>query len=250
TRAGLFEAANGGTIFLDELASTSANFQASLLRVLQSGEIRRVGATETRKTDVRVIGASNDDLQKLANAGEFRADLFYRLSVLTIELPPLRERIGDVPLLAAHFLRKIKGEAAAPHLTEEIWTALANYQFPGNVRELENALVRAVALSTGNVITRDCLPSAISDAGEKRSESLTENGTLRELFADRPTLEELQRRYLVLTLTENGGNRRKTAEKLDVDRRTIQRLIARYNLFASDEDDEPETADEAKKMAE
>jgi two-component system, NtrC family, response regulator AtoC len=238
TRAGLFEAANGGTIFLDELASTSAGFQSSLLRVLQSGEIRRVGATETRKTDVRVIGASNADLQKLANAGEFRADLFYRLSVLTVELPPLCERFGDVALLVKHFLPKTSGDAETPHLTNEVWNALNNYKFPGNVRELENALVRAVALSTGNVITLDCLPSAICEAGKNSGENLSETETLHELFADRPTLEELQRRYLILTLTENGGNRRKTAAKLGVDRRTIQRLIARYDLFADDDEAE------------
>lgn len=247
TRAGLFEAANGGTIFLDELASTSAGFQSSLLRVLQSGEIRRVGATETRKTDVRVIGASNADLQKLANAGEFRADLFYRLSVLTIELPPLRTRIGDVPLLANHFLRKINGSAPTPHLTSEVWEALNNYQFPGNVRELENALIRAVAISTGNMITLDCLPSVVGEAVRKEGEFSDEMGFLRELFFDRPTLEELQRRYLMLTLTETGGNRRKTARQLGVDRRTIQRLIARYDLFAvADDDGETEENDETK----
>ncbi|MEP6900365.1 MAG: sigma-54 dependent transcriptional regulator [Actinomycetota bacterium] len=243
THAGLFEAANGGTIFLDELGSTSANFQASLLRVLQSGEIRRVGATETRKTDVRVIGASNADLQKLAISGAFRADLFYRLSVLTIELPPLCQRIGDLPLLAGHFLRKINGDVPTLYLTQEVWDALNNYQFPGNVRELENALIRAVALSTGNVITLDCLPSAICEAGKKGGENLFETETLRELFADRPTLEELQRRYLTLTLTETGGNRRQTAARLGVDRRTVQRLIARYDLFAAAAAGEAEETD-------
>ena len=247
TRAGLFEAATGGTIFLDELASTSANFQASLLRVLQSGEIRRVGATETRKVDVRVIGASNANLRKLSETGEFRADLFYRLSVLTIELPPLRERIGDVPLLVNHFLQKFGDGESAPHLSADIWDALNNYKFPGNVRELENALVRAVALSTGNVITLDCLPSVISDAHQKDGEKRTEISP--ELVSDRPTLDELQRRYLILTLTETGGNRRKTAEKLGVDRRTIQRLIARYDLFAS-ADDDAEEIEEAKRAAE
>ncbi len=243
TRAGLFEAANGGTIFLDELASTSAGFQASLLRVLQSGEIRRVGATETRLTDVRVIGATNAELQKLANAGEFRPDLFYRLSVLTVELPPLRTRFGDIDLLVKHFLKKASGDAPTPHLTNEVCEALNNYHFPGNVRELENAIVRAVALSTGNVITLDCLPSAIVEAGENSSLTLSESETMRDLLSDRPTLEELQRRYLTLTLGETGGNRRKTAARLGVDRRTIQRLIARYDLFTSDDDEADETAE-------
>ena len=202
TRAGFFEAADGGTIFLDELASTSAGFQASLLRVLQSGEIRRVGATDTRKVDVRVIGASNADLRKMSESGEFRNDLFYRLSVLTVELPPLHERTGDVPLLVNHFLRKITGDATAPHLTGEVLDALNDYRFPGNVRELENALIRAVALSTGNVITLDCLPSVINAAKKNESGKLTVNQNSNEFLADRPTLEELQKRYLVLTLTE------------------------------------------------
>ncbi|MEP7039002.1 MAG: helix-turn-helix domain-containing protein, partial [Acidobacteriota bacterium] len=137
---------------------------------------------------------------------------------------------------------------SVPHLTGEIWDALDSYKFPGNVRELENALVRAVALSTGNVITLDCLPSVIAAVSKKDGDNLMESR--RELFADRPTLEELQRRYLVLTLTETGGNRRKTAERLGVDRRTIQRLIARYDLFAAEDSDGAEETEEAKKAAE
>ena len=236
TRAGLFEAAHGGTIFLDELASTSANFQASLLRVVQSGEIRRVGATEKRLLDVRVIGASNENLQEFVEAGKFRADLYYRLSVLTIELPPLRKRMLDVPLLAQHFLRKLaQTDAPNLHLTQEVWDALNNYNFPGNVRELENALVRAIALATGNIITLDCLPPAIAESC--KSEILTDAETLRELAGDRPNMEELQKRYLSLILTEVGGNRRRAAEKLGLNRRTIQRLIARYNLLASPDEE-------------
>ncbi len=238
TRAGLFEKANGGTIFLDELASTSPSFQASLLRVLQSGEIRRVGSTETRHVDVRVLGSSNEDLQALVKEGRFRADLYYRLSVLTIKLPPLRERIGDVPLLARHFLRKIIGPGPLPHLTREVSDVLNSYEFPGNVRELENALARAVALSTGNVITLECLPSAIVETGQTGDAAATGSDPLRDIAIDRPTMEELERRYLSLTLAETGGNRRRTAEKLQLDRRTVQRLIARYKLSAAADDDD------------
>jgi DNA-binding NtrC family response regulator len=249
SRAGLFEAADGGTIFLDELASTSVGFQASLLRVLQSGEIRRVGATETKKIDVRVVGSSNEQLRELAESGQFRADLFYRLSVLTIELPPLRERRGDVPLLVNHFLQKLKRDtpadtAAAPHLTQDVSDALLNYDFPGNVRELENALVRAVALSTGKVITLDCLPPSISAAAQAKENS-NDAQTALELVGDRPSMEELQRRYLSLTLAETNGNRRRAAEKLGLDRRTIQRLIARYNLFAAPDEDAEEADGES-----
>src|ERR1700682_1830323 len=145
-RSGLFESADGGTIFLDELASTSAGFQASLLRVLQSGEVRRVGSTQTRRIDVRVIGASNASLREMAAAGQFRADLFYRLSVITLELPPLRGRIGDGGVLVAHFLRPTVEGNSPFRLTREVALALRSYPFPGNVRELENAIRRAIAL--------------------------------------------------------------------------------------------------------
>jgi DNA-binding NtrC family response regulator len=227
-RAGLFEAADGGTLFLDELASTSAAFQASLLRVLQSGEVRRVGATQTRRVNVRVIGASNAKLRDLVAAGSFRADLFYRLSVLSIDLPSLRERAGDVELLTAHFLQRFRPQGApAPHLTSEAVAALTAYPFPGNVRELENALRRAVALSSGGLITVDCLPPEIAAARHKPNAA---ESTEARLVADRPTMEELQRRYLQLILEETGWNRRRAAAVLDLDRRTIQRLIARYQL--------------------
>jgi len=241
-RAGLFEAADGGTLFLDELASTSPAFQASLLRVLQSGEVRRVGSTQTRRVSVRVIGASNARLRDLVAAGSFRADLFYRLSVLSIDLPPLRERVGDVELLTAHFLQRFRTAGGpALHLTNEALAALSAYPFPGNVRELENALRRAVALSSGGLITLDCLPPEIAGARRKAAAESAET----RLVSDRPTMEELQRRYLQLILEETGWNRRRAAAVLDLDRRTIQRLIARYQLHgkgsAAPEDDlEPE----------
>jgi DNA-binding NtrC family response regulator len=227
-RAGLFEAADGGTLFLDELASTSPAFQASLLRVLQSGEVRRVGSTQTHRVDVRVIGASNAPLREMAAAGRFRSDLFYRLSVLSIELPPLRARAGDVELLSAHFLRVFRNpDQPPPHLSHEAMEALAAHDFPGNVRELENALRRAVALSSGGLITIDCLPPEITAI-----QSTTALGGTPEqrLIADRPSMEELQRRYLQLVLEETGWNRRRAAAILDLDRRTVQRLIARYQL--------------------
>jgi len=233
-RAGLFEAANGGTLFLDELGSTSAAFQASLLRVLQSGEVRRVGSSLTRQISVRVIGASNAELRDLIEARSFRADLYYRLSVLTIELPPLRNRAGDIELLALHFLRKLGGPGQPPvRLTREATDALRAYPFPGNVRELENALTRAVALATNRLVTIECLPSQIarSSARWKASAEALEIGA--GIIADRPMMDELQRRYLQLVLEESGGNRRRAAQVLGLDRRTIQRLIARYQLSSA-----------------
>ena len=227
-RGGLFEAADGGTLFLDELASTSAAFQASLLRVLQSGEVRRVGSTQTRQVNVRVIGASNAPLRGLVDAGTFRADLFYRLSVLSIELPPLRARAGDIELLTAHFLQRFGDSAKLPlHLTREARAALSSYDFPGNVRELENALRRAVALSSNGLVTADCLPSEITEAAQRPD---SPGSAEQRLIADRPGMEELQRRYLQLILDETGWNRRQAAAVLHLDRRTIQRLIARYKL--------------------
>lgn len=227
-RSGLFEAAEGGTLFLDELASTSPAFQASLLRVLQSGEVRRVGSTQARRVNVRVIGASNAPLRKLVSEGAFRADLYYRLSVLSIELPPLRERAGDIELLAAHFLRQFQtGDGASLRLSREATQALVAHDFPGNVRELENALRRATALCSADLITLDCLPSEV--AAHHRTTNDTA-GIAKRLISDRPDMDELQRRYLLLTLQENGWNQRRAAAVLHLDRRTIQRLIARYKL--------------------
>jgi DNA-binding NtrC family response regulator len=227
-RAGLFEAADGGTLFLDELASTSAAFQASLLRVLQSGEVRRIGSTQARQVNVRVIGASNAPLRALVAAGTFRADLFYRLSVLSIEIPPLRDRPGDIELLTSHFLQKFGDSAKLPlHLTREARAALSLYSFPGNVRELENALRHAGALSSNGLVTLDCLPGEITDAGQGSDSPRTAE---QRLIVDRPDMDELQRRYLQLILDETGWNRRQAAAVLHLDRRTIQRLIARYRL--------------------
>jgi len=238
-RAGLFEAADSGTLFLDELASTSATFQASLLRALQSGEVRRVGSTQVRRVNARVIGASNAPLRELVAAGSFRADLFYRLSVLTIELPPLRERAGDIGMLAHHFLRRASGDTQPPfRLTREAIEALCAYSFPGNVRELENALMRAAALSSHRLITINCLPPHIAQAHAAPVVSGAPHAHIAHITVnDWPTIDEVQRRYLQLVLGEVGGSRRRAAAVLGLTRRTVQRLIAKYQLAASDEDE-------------
>jgi DNA-binding NtrC family response regulator len=232
-KAGLVEAADGGTLFLDELASTSAAFQVSLLRVLQSQEIRRVGATEARRANIRVIGASNASLHELAAAGSFRSDLYYRLSVLNIDLPPLRNRAGDIELLARHFLRRAEGTAGTPlRLAKQAEAALMAHTFPGNVRELENALASAAALCSSGVITLDCLPRHIAAASPAASVSSDESEAASALIADRPTMEELQSRYFQFVLNEVQGNRHRAAKVLGINRRTVQRLIARHGLDA------------------
>jgi DNA-binding NtrC family response regulator len=242
-RSGLFEAADGGTIFLDELASTSAGFQASLLRVLQSGEVRKVGSTQTKRIDVRVIGASNASLREMATAGQFRPDLFYRLSVITLELPTLREREGDVDLLVAHFLRCAAVEEKPPYrLTREAAVALRSYPFPGNVRELENAMRRAVALCPNDMLSLDCLPPEIAAGAAVPKEAAASSGE-RTIIADRPTMDELQRRYLQLVLDENQGRKRRAAMVLGLDRRTVQRLVAKYRLHAISEGEGEEGTD-------
>jgi two-component system response regulator AtoC len=242
-RSGLFEAADGGTIFLDELASTSAGFQASLLRVLQSGEVRKVGSTQTKRIDVRVIGASNASLREMAAAGQFRPDLFYRLSVITLELPTLRERGGDVDLLVGHFLRAVALEGKPPYrLTRDAAVALRSYAFPGNVRELENAMRRAVALCPNDMISLDCLPPEIA-AGAGVPKEAVASSNERTIIADRPTMDELQRRYLQLVLDENQGRKRRAAMVLGLDRRTVQRLVAKYRLRAISDGDSEENTD-------
>ena len=232
-RSGLFEAAHGGTIFLDELASTSAGFQASLLRVLQSGEIRRVGSTQTKQVDVRIIGASNASLHQMAADAQFRPDLFYRLSVITLELPPLRDREGDIEILLGHFLRSAAEEEKRPfRLTREAARRLRSYPYPGNVRELENAVRRAVALCPNDMITVDCLPPEIA-AGNVALGGSAAPRNEQTILGDRPTMDELQRRYLQLILDENQGNKRRAAMALGLDRRTVQRLVTRYKLRAA-----------------
>lgn len=226
-KAGLFESSDGGTLFLDELGTTSPSFQASLLRVLQEKEVRRIGAAVARPVDVRIIGATNRNLEELAERGEFRADLFYRLSVLVVALPPLRERgAEDIALLAQHFLKKYGTESGTPlRVNADVIELLARYAWPGNVRELENTIEHAVAVCNDGVITLNDLPRRILERASAVPVLPAKPAAPTSLIDDRPPLAELERRYIQLILAENGGNKSRAAEILNIDRRTIYRYL-------------------------
>jgi len=224
-RPGLFESADGGSVFLDELSATSQSFQASLLRVLQEKEVRRIGAAVARKVDTRVIGATNVNLEELVKDGAFRSDLFYRLSVLMIPLPPLRERgAEDIALLADHFLKKYGRERGGQiRIGEDALDLLSRYYWPGNVRELENSIEYAVAVCNERLVTINDLPRRIVERASPPSAPAAHTGV--SFIDDRPSLAEMERRYVRLILSEADGNKSRAAEILGIDRRTIYRYL-------------------------
>jgi DNA-binding NtrC family response regulator len=229
-RRGLFEQAGDGTVFLDEISETSAALQVKLLRVLQEREVTPVGGSVPIGVRARVIAASNTDLERLARAGGFRRDLWYRLNVINIHLPPLRERGEDIPRLAAHFLRKYaQPDAPAPAVSDGALSLLVAYAWPGNVRELENTIERAVTLSRGGIITEDDLPLHVRQPGAPVTPE-RQAVDPSALFAGLPTIEELERRYLVQVLEAADGNRKRASEILGINRRTLYRMAVRFGL--------------------
>ena len=225
-KAGLFTAAAGGTFFLDEIGETTPATQVKLLRVLQHREVIPVGATEAQSIDTRMIAATNRDLEEEIKRGGFRRDLFYRLNVIAVHLPPLRDRADDVLLLAESFLQRageLRGEAPK-RLDDEAAAALQAYQWPGNVRELENALERAAILTSGNTIGIGGLPARVT---ERRSEPL-----MAERAAANPTLETIERAYIQFVLSSEQGNKTRAAEVLGIDPSTLHRKLARYGVDA------------------
>lgn len=226
-RPGLFKEADNGTIFLDEVTETTPGFQVKLLRVLQEGEVLPVGSSVPKKVNVRVIAATNQDLDKLVEEKKFRSDLVYRLRVITLTIPNLRERVEDIPLLASFFINKYAdANQAAPRLTTEIIDILQTYDWPGNVRELENAMESAVVLSQSPVITVADLPERIRTRAESIPVSAPTN-IAQEDFPIMP-LAEMEYRYTQKVLTALGGNKSQTARVLGIDRKTLDRIINRH----------------------
>ncbi len=234
-KAGLFEEASGGTLFLDEVGELPLPVQVKLNRALQEREIRRVGDNAPVKVDVRVIAATHRDLKAEAAAGRFREDLFYRLHVFPVRLPPLRERREDIPLLAAHFLEKHARafQRQVSGFTPEALRTLTGYSWPGNVRELENAVERAVAVAPGTEVDRRDLPGEVREA---------QPGALPpEVLAGMPYREavnvardRVSRDYLVALMREFGGNVTRAAERAGVERETLHRLLKRYGVRSDD----------------
>lgn len=215
---GLFEEADHGTLFLDEIADISKNTQTKLLRVLQEGEIKRVGDTKLRSIDVRIVAATNKDLWKQVEEDHFREDLYYRLNVISIKMPPLRERLGDIPLLADHFLAKY-----AQHNGKQIQgfssgalEQLEGYHWPGNIRELENAIERAVILTRGDLITEEVLHLHRQPEGS-------------DAFVGKP-LKDVEKQVILKTLEHVDGNRTRAAELLDVSRRWLQYRLKEWGI--------------------
>ncbi len=215
-KKGLFEEADNGTIFLDEIADISANIQTKLLRVIQEGEIKRVGETEIRKVDVRIVSATNKDLKSEVEKGRFREDLYYRLNVINLHMPPLRERRDDIPLLAQHFLNiyALKNKKNIHSLSKEALTHLTEYQWPGNVRELENAMERAVILSKGSEL----------DPGLFQLAKVESHVPLGK------TLEEINKFAIIKTIEMLGNNRTKAAKVLGVSRRWLQYRLKDWGM--------------------
>jgi DNA-binding NtrC family response regulator len=227
-RRGLFEAGDGGTVFLDEVGDISQNTQAKLLRVLGEQEVRPVGGNQVNHVDVRVIAATNKDLRHEIREGRFREDLYYRLNVVSLHLPPLRERREDIPVLAHHFLRKYaqaNGKAIRDFAPESL-SLLEAHPWPGNVRELENAVERAVAVGASPVLLPEDLPAHLA------SSSLPALA-VRTAASPLPSLDEMTRQHLARVLTATGGNKKRAAEILGVDRRTLYRMLERYDMGAS-----------------
>jgi DNA-binding NtrC family response regulator len=227
-KPGLVEVAEGGTLFIDEIAEMPPGMQAKLLRVLEDGHYRRVGGTREAHADVRVIAATNKDLEAEQKAGRFREDLYYRLNVVTVALPPLRERREDIPELVAHFLESRPLGPTRHHVDDEALAALKRYDWPGNIRELANVLERAQILAEGDTITVDDLPANL----------FTASGAPASV-ADPRHLDEVERRHVEDVLRQEKGNKLRAAKILGISRRALYRLLAKYSIADANPEEAP-----------
>ncbi|HEV2836500.1 MAG TPA: sigma-54 dependent transcriptional regulator [Pyrinomonadaceae bacterium] len=229
-RYGLWEEADGGTVFLDAITETSPSFQVKVLRALQTGEIRRVGSNQAQKVNVRVIAASNHNVEQEVAAGKFRNDLFHRLSALSIMLPPLCERPEDIPPLAQSFADRVYSFSPAVKFSPEALALLERYSWPGNIRELENAVVRAVAMCDGTIRVKD-LPQRVRNYTQRQTsgngDGATHDGHAREEWVP---LSEVEGRYVAEVLKHTRGNKQAAARVLAVDRKTLDRMIKRHHI--------------------
>jgi two-component system response regulator AtoC len=227
-KIGLFEEADKGTLFLDEIGEMPLALQVKLLRVLQESEIRQIGSGKTRKVDVRVVSATAKDLSEEVESGRFREDLFYRLNVFSINVPPLRDRIEDVPLLAEHFLRK-HGERLGKEgvgISTDLMKVLMKYQWPGNVRELENCIERGLILCDSEEINEDCMPESMHD--QLSSESIA--GILSDCLSIKKADAILERELIRKALERTGGNRTHAAKLLEISHRALLYKLKEYGL--------------------
>jgi DNA-binding NtrC family response regulator len=223
TKHGRFEVADGGTIFFDEISNIGPNIQAKLLRVIQEREITRIGSNRPIKVDVRILAATNENLAELVRKGKFREDLFYRLNVVPLHLPPLRERKEDIPLLVDHFLQKYnrRSKKAIKGITARALKSLMDYDWPGNIRELENTIERAVVLARGEMIDlEDLMPHGIS----------AQPASLSPWMPPFRTLAEIEKDYIKAVLKEYKGNRSLAAKILGIDRKTLWAKIKKYQI--------------------
>jgi len=230
TKRGLFEVADQGTIFFDEIGTIGVETQAKLLRVIQEREFMRLGGTETIKVDVRILAATNADLRRLVQENKFREDLYYRLNVITIPLPPLRERKEDIPLLLAHFLKKFSQENGREglHFSPEAMKVMMDYDWPGNVRELENAVERAVVLSSGPNLTPELLPEQLSPDGSHGLRTLSlEDFEGRSLFE---IMESYERRVILDMLSRTNWSQTEAAERFKIPLSTLNQKIKRLQI--------------------
>lgn len=225
-KVGRFELAHGGTIFLDEIGDISPNMQLKLLRVLQEGEFERVGGNETKKVDVRILAATNRNLEEAMKSGNFRQDLYYRLNVIPLDVPPLKERKDDIPLLVAYFLEKFSSDfkKRIEAVDDDAMQYLQSYDWPGNIRELENLMERAIVLNKNGILTVKDFPISVSNAESEEEINIQVDNDLTEV------VDNFEKKIILKALRENNFNKLRTAEKLGIHRSTFMSKLKKYEI--------------------